>query len=70
MSQEKMKIIPEYVLDCPFCGMEVITTQDHLMKNSRVCCMHCNKAFQVDGSIQETEEDDYDKYQNGGYYGD
>jgi transcription elongation factor Elf1 len=68
MLQEK--VIPEYVLDCPFCGMEVTTTEDHLMKNSRVCCMHCNKAFQVDGSIQETEEDDYNKHQNGGYYGD
>lgn len=66
----KHKIIPEYVLDCPFCGMEVRTTQDHLMTNSRVCCMHCNKAFQVDGSFEERDENEYDKYQNGGYYGD
>lgn len=66
---EKIKIEPEYVLDCPFCGMEVRITARHLMQNDRVCCMHCNKAFQVGGE-PESEENKYDKHKNGGYYGD
>lgn len=63
----KTKIVYEYKMDCPFCGMEVVTTYDHIMSNDRVCCMHCNKAFSIESP---NEENDYDKNKDNGYYGD
>ena len=37
----------EYKIPCPICNNEVITTIEWLMENDRVCCMNCNKAFEI-----------------------
>lgn len=55
-----------FILKCPFCGNSVEVSSEHLMKNEKLCCMNCNKAFKVEVSHQKKAEpeDDFGFYDN------
>lgn len=57
----------EYSITCPYCKGIIKTTREHLMKHDRVCCMSCNKAFEV--SIDSGNDANKDASYHEGYYG-
>lgn len=54
----------EYQLPCPFCKEIINTTIDFLILNDRVCCMNCNKAFdvQIKEQPKAKPQDDFGGY--------
>lgn len=59
----------KYAVPCPWCRQDVITTAEWLMSNDRVCCMSCNKAFEVKVQInQDAEQDEESSYDNRDYW--
>ena len=46
----------EYILECPYCSGPVNTNLQWLLANSRVCCMSCNKSFEVTAKITDHDE--------------
>jgi len=59
----------KYAIPCPWCNQSVITTAEWLQNNDRVCCMSCNKAFEVKIKSEDKDED-YDNVRNNGDYWD
>lgn len=53
-----------YEIPCPWCRGMVKATAEWLQNNDRVCCMSCNKAFQVMIKSQAEEVDEDTKGNN------
>lgn len=46
----------DYILECPYCGGPVHTTIHWLLSNGRICCMNCNKSFEITAQIKDDPE--------------
>lgn len=48
---------------CPYCQNIVVATEKYLLTNDRLCCLHCNKAFDI--SLREEDNESESEYETG-----